>query len=153
MPLIWGSASSPRIILLIFFTTLMLLSRGMGKEMICLILCSTEPNNTHIIGWYGYACPGHIHRGHCHCDYCIEYVWIHMLYNLLSSWIFKCEHRRLCHKAKSLWGFWFEIKWHSIHCKFFHGKFHRFWLCNKSHCSSIIISIDFDDKFDFFKIF
>ena len=29
----------------------------------CLILCSTWPNNTHITGRYGYACPGHIHRG------------------------------------------------------------------------------------------
>ena len=28
-----------------------------------LVLCSTWPNNTHITGRYGYACPGHIHRG------------------------------------------------------------------------------------------
>ena len=40
-----------------------------------------------------------------------------------------------------------------VHCKFFHGKFYRFWLCNKSHYSSIMILTDFDYKFDCFKIF
>ena len=25
-----------------------------------------------------------------------------------------------------------------LHCKFFHGKFYRFWLCNKSHYSPVI---------------
>ena len=79
-PLMWGSASSTRTILMIFFTTLMLVGRGMGREradkktgngFLCpknptlkwLILCSTWPNNTHINGRYGYACLGHIHRG------------------------------------------------------------------------------------------
>ena len=26
----------------------------------------------------------------------------------------------------------------NMHCKFFHGKFYRFWLCNKSHYSPVI---------------
>ena len=62
-PLIWGSASSPRTILLFFFTTLMFLGRGMEREIICLIKCSTQPNITCITGRYSYICPGHIHWG------------------------------------------------------------------------------------------
>ena len=55
--------------------------------------------------------------------------------------------------AMSLWHPYTANMFAIIHCKFFHGIFYRFCLCNKSHYSPIMILIDFDDKFDCFKIF
>jgi len=52
------STLSPRAILLNFFMTLLFLGRGMGREMICLIQCSTYPNITYITGLYGCMCLG-----------------------------------------------------------------------------------------------
>ena len=40
-----------------------------------------------------------------------------------------------------------------LHCKFFHGKFYRFCLCNFSHYSPFMIFTEKDFKFDCFKIF
>ena len=41
----------------------------------------------------------------------------------------------------------------AMHCKFFHGKFYRFFLCNFSHYSSTMIFIKIDYKSNYSKIY
>ena len=52
----------------------------------------------------------------------------------------------------SLWSLWrFFVSKH--HCKLFHGKFYRFFLCNKSHYNPTVILTDIDYKFICNKIY